>query len=129
MDRENTSIIKRDWKSGKYYDGLFYKGWMPPHPTFFVKNECYKKFGIFNLRLKSAADYELMLRFLHVHKIKAAYLSKVLVKMRVGGKSNVTLMNRIKANREDRLAWTINNIRPKFYTLIMKPLSKLGQFF
>ena len=129
VDRENTSIIKRHWKSGKYYDGLFYNGWMPPHPTFFVKNECYKKFGIFNLRLKSAADYELMLRFLHVHKIKAAYLPKVLVKMRVGGKSNVTLMNRIKANREDRLAWTINNIRPKFYTLIMKPLSKLGQFF
>ena len=66
---------------------------------------------------------------LHVHQIKAAYLPKVLVKMRVGGKSNISLMNRIKANREDKLAWNINGIKPRFYTLLMKPLSKLGQFF
>ncbi len=129
VDRQNTDLIKRNWVSGKYEQGLFYKGWMPPHPTFFIKNECYKKYGYFNLKLKSAADYELMLRMLHVHQIKAAYLPKVLVKMRVGGKSNISLMNRIKANREDKLAWNINGIKPRFYTLLMKPLSKLGQFF
>lgn len=129
VDRQNTDLVKRNWVSGKYEQGLFYKGWMPPHPTFFIKNECYKKYGYFNLKLKSAADYELMLRMLHVHQIKAAYLPKVLVKMRVGGKSNISLMNRIKANREDKLAWNINGIKPRFYTLLMKPLSKLGQFF
>lgn len=129
VDRQNTDLIKRNWVSGKYEQGLFYKGWMPPHPTFFIKNECYKKYGYFNLKLKSAADYELMLRMLHLHQIKAAYLPKVLVKMRVGGKSNISLMNRIKANREDKLAWNINGIKPRFYTLLMKPLSKLGQFF
>jgi len=129
VDRQDTNIVKRNWVSGKYEHGLFFKGWMPPHPTFFIKNDCYKKYGLFNLKLKSAADYELMLRMLHLHQIKAAYLPKVLVKMRVGGKSNISLMNRIKANREDKLAWDINGIKPKFYTLLMKPLSKLGQFF
>lgn len=129
VDRQNTNLVKRNWVSGKYKQGLFYNGWMPPHPTFFIKNECYKKYGLFNLQLKSAADYELMLRMLHVHQIKAAYLPQVLVKMRVGGKSNISLKNRIKANREDKLAWVINGIKPRFYTLLMKPLSKLGQFF
>ncbi|MES1225885.1 MAG: glycosyltransferase family 2 protein [Bacteroidota bacterium] len=128
VDRDEPGKVKRNWVSGEYSEGMFYKGWMPPHPTFFIKNECYKKFGLFNLQLKSAADYELMLRMIHVHKIRTAYLKRVLVKMRVGGKSNVTLLNRIKANREDKLAWNINGVKPKFYTLIMKPLSKLGQF-
>ncbi len=128
VDRKDTSKIRRHWTSGKYQEGMFYKGWMPPHPTFFIRKDCYQKFGDFNLQLKSAADYELMLRMIHVHKIKVAYIPHVLVKMRVGGKSNVNLKNRIKANREDKLAWSINGVRPKFYTLLMKPLSKLGQF-
>lgn len=129
VDRNQPDLIKRNWVSGEYADGHFLKGWMPPHPTFFIKRECYKKYGLFNLELKSAADYELMLRMLHVHKIKASYIARVLVKMRIGGKSNVTLVNRIKANREDKMAWKINNVKPRFYTLALKPLSKLGQFF
>jgi glycosyltransferase involved in cell wall biosynthesis len=129
VDKDDPSKIKRKWISGKYKHGMFFKGWMPPHPTFFLKNDCYKKYGVYNLKLKSAADYELMLRMLHVNKIKAGYVPRVLVKMRVGGKSNVSLLNRIKANREDKLAWELNNIKPHITTLLFKPLSKLGQFF
>ena len=129
VDRDHPDTVKRNWISGEYADGMFLKGWMPPHPTFFIKRKCYQDFGLFNLQLKSAADYELMLRMLHVHKIKSSYINRVLVKMRIGGKSNVTLVNRIKANREDKMAWKINNIKPRFYTLALKPLSKIGQFF
>lgn len=129
VDRTNTDAIKRNWKSGEYKYGLFFRGWMPPHPSFFIRRDCYTKYGMFNLQLKSAADYELMLRMLHVHQLKVAYLPRVLVKMRVGGMSNLSLMNRIKANREDQLAWKINDVKPKFYTLLFKPLSKIGQFF
>ena len=107
---------------------MFFKGWMPPHPTFYVRKEVYKKFGTFNLQFKSAADYEIMLRFIHKHKIKLGYLPRVIVRMRVGGVSNLSLLNRIKANREDKKAWKINNLKPKPYTLIFKPLSKIGQF-
>jgi len=129
VDRENTEKINRYWQSGEYKDGLFKKGWMPPHPTFFLKKSCYDKFGTYNLKLKSAADYELMLRMLHKHKISVAYLPKIITKMRVGGQSNVTLKNRLKANKEDRMAWTINDLRPGPLTLTMKPVRKIGQFF
>ncbi len=129
VDRTDVSKIKRHWKSGKYKEGLFLKGWMPPHPTFFVKKKCYDKFGVYNTTLKSAADYELMLRLLHKNKCSVAYIPEVFVKMRVGGKSNVSLMNRIKANREDKKAWMLNDLKPQLFTFIKKPLSKLSQFF
>ena len=105
VDRDNTDKVTRYWKSGKYRKGIFKKGWMPPHPTFFIKKSCYDQYGTYNLQLKSAADYELMLRMLHKHNISVAYLPEVITKMRVGGQSNVTLLNRLKANKEDKLAW------------------------
>lgn len=129
VDKSNTQKIARNWQAGQYSEGLFLKGWMPPHPTFFVKKEIYNRYGSFNTELRSAADYELMLRFIHRHKISIAYLPQVLVKMRVGGKSNVTLLNRIKANLEDRKAWKINDLHPGFLTLFLKPLLKLSQYW
>lgn len=129
VDKNNTDKIIRKWKSGLYHRNAFMNGWMPPHPTFFVKKEMYQKFGAFNLDFKSAADYELMLRFIHKHQIKLVYLPEFTVKMRVGGKSNITLQNRIAANLEDRKAWKTNGLKPRFYTLYLKPLRKLLQFF
>ncbi|QRQ99636.1 glycosyltransferase family 2 protein [Dyadobacter sandarakinus] len=121
--------IKRNWKSGVYKPGAFLNGWMPPHPAFFVKREVYEKWGSFRLDLGSAADYEFMLRVVHKAGISVAYLPKVLVKMRVGGVSNSTLKNRIAANRNDQKAWLINDLKPRFYTLLLKPLRKVTQFF
>ena len=92
VDRDNTDKVTRYWKSGKYRKGIFKKGWMPPHPTFFIKKSCYDQYGIYNLQLKSAADYELMLRMLHKHNISVAYLPEVITKMRIGGQSNVTVI-------------------------------------
>lgn len=128
VDREDTSKVIRNWVSGSYEHGLFRKGWMPPHPTFYVKKACYDRLGLYTMKLKSAADYELMLRYLHKNKIKVGYLPKVLVKMRVGGMSNVSLKNRIRANKEDRLAWEMNGLQRAPFTTILKPLSKLRQF-
>ena len=121
--------ITRTWVSRDYVEGAFKKGWMPPHPTFFVKREIYEKYGDYSLELKSAADYEFMLRVIHKNKIKLAYLNKIIVKMRVGGESNASLKNRIRANKEDRKAWTMNGLKPGNLTFIRKPLSKVGQFF
>lgn len=129
VDKINTNQIHRKWKAGIYKEGMFFNGWMPPHPTFFVKRSIYETCGNFNLNLTSSSDYELMLRFIHKHKIKLAYLPEFIIKMRVGGKSNVTFKNRIKANKEDRLAWELNNVKPYFYTLYLKPLRKIIQLF
>ncbi len=129
VDRYNTDKIIRKWRSGNYRKGSFLQGWMPPHPTFLARKEMYERFGIFNTSLKSAADYELMLRFIHKHQIHICYLPQFTIKMRAGGKSNVSLKNRLAANTEDRRAWAINGLQPKFYTLYLKPLRKLFQFF
>lgn len=129
VDRNDTNKIIRNWKSGSYSPGLFRKGWMPPHPAFFLRREYYERFGKFNTDFKTAADYELMLRMIERHQVSIAYLPEVLVKMRVGGVSNLSLKNRIKANREDRRAWKVNNLNPGLLTLIRKPLSKIAQYF
>ncbi|QTA79236.1 Glycosyl transferase, family II [Desulfonema limicola] len=128
VDPDNTDRVIRCWRSGTFMPKRFYYGWMPPHPTFFVRRKIYEKYGLFNLSLGSAADYELMLRFLLKHKITTAYIPEVLVKMRIGGVSNASLKNRIKANQMDRMAWKVNGLKPWPWTLWAKPLRKISQF-
>jgi glycosyltransferase involved in cell wall biosynthesis len=128
-DRANPDRVTRNWRAGQYRPGAFLNGWMPPHPTFFVKTTLYRQHGYFSTDLRSAADYELMLRLIHKHQIRLAYLSEIMVVMRTGGISNSSVKNRLRANREDRLAWQMNGLIPRWYTLWIKPLRKLQQFF
>ena len=102
---------------------------MPPHPGFFVKKEVYLKYGKFDTSLVSASDYEFMLRILFRYKISSFYENFISVKMRSGGVSNSSISSRIKGNKEDRLAWKKNNLKPYFFTLLLKPLRKINQFF
>lgn len=129
VDQQDTDRIVRSWISGPYRRERFMEGWMPPHPAFFILKKCYNEFGMFDTSLHISADYELMLRILYKNKVEAAYLPEVLVKMRTGGTSNAGISSRIQANREDRLAWKMNGLKPGMFTLIRKPLSKLRQFF
>lgn len=124
----NTEKVIRYWGSGSYDVRQFYWGWMPPHPTFFVRRSVYEKYGLFNLDLGSAADYELMLRFLVKHGITTAYIPEILVRMRSGGISNISLKNRLIANQNDRRAWKVNGLKPYPWTLYFKPLRKVGQY-
>lgn len=128
VQRDDLNKVVRTWTAGPYNKKSFYYGWMPPHPTFFVRKQVYNEAGVFNLTLKSAADYELMLRLLLKHSIPATYINDVIIKMRIGGVSTASLKNRLRANSQDRLAWKINDLDPYFFTLYMKPLRKLGQF-
>ena len=129
VDRSNTDMVVRSWRSGEYHPRRFYRGWMPPHPTFFVRRTVYEQYGLFNLDLGSAADYELMLRFLLRHGVRAAYIPEVLVKMRVGGMSNASIGNRVKANRNDRRAWEVNGLKPYPWTIPLKPIRKIPQYW
>ncbi len=128
VDTLNTGRIQRVWISGSFDYRKFYWGWMPPHPTFFVRKGVYEKYGMFNTSLGTSADYEFMLRVLVKHRISSLYIPEVLVKMRTGGASNRSLRCRIAANRLDRCAWKVNALKPKPWTLTMKPLSKVLQF-
>lgn len=128
VDKQDKGKIVRYWRSGKYEPKNMYWGWMPPHPTFFARASVYKKYGKFNLDIGSAADYEIMLRFLLKHQIKVAYIPHVIVHMRSGGISNANLSNRWVANKMDRKAWEVNDLKPYPWTLYAKPLRKVGQW-
>jgi glycosyltransferase involved in cell wall biosynthesis len=121
--------VTRYWRAGQGAARSFYWGWMPPHPTFFVRRSVYQRYGGFRLDMGSAADYEFMLRVLVKHRVKAVYIPSVLVRMRVGGVSNATVGNRVRANRMDREAWRVNGLRPYWWTLWMKPLRKVPQWW
>ena len=125
----DTDKIVRYWQSGNYSVKKIKNGWMLPHPTFFVKREMYEKYGYYNTELKSAADYEMILKLLYKQNINVFYIPMILVKMRMGGKSNASIMNRIRANKEDGLAWTENQLNKPLFVRIKKPLQKIKQLF
>ena len=125
---DNLSQVTRRWKAGAFSPGAFRRGWMPPHPALFVRRTCYDRWGLFTLALRSAADYELMLRFIHRHGMTIDYLPETLVLMRAGGVSNASLKHRIRAHREDWKAWRMNGFHPSVFTMLAKPLRKLPQF-
>jgi len=127
VDAQTGKTIRK-WKSGTYKNGDFLLGWMPPHPTFFVRKKIYDQWGLFLTNHGTAADYEIMLRFIHKHQITLAYLPKVITRMKTGGASNATWRQRIEANLADRKSWEINQLKPKWYTLWLKPLRKVSQW-
>ena len=120
--------IKRKWNSKKCGANSFNRGFMPPHPTFYCKRELFEKFGFYSLQFGSAADYELMVRFMHQHKIKNFYLNKVMVIMQDGGVSNKSLKNRLKAWSFDLKAMHANKVLIPMLALVLKPLRKIYQY-
>ena len=119
--------ITRYWKSGRYRPWKFYIGWMPPHPTFFVRRSLYENYGCFDLRLPIAADYELVLRFLLRHRALTAYIPRVLVRMSTGGNSNRSIGNIARANREVLQSWRMNGLAFGYLAPLLKPASKVFQ--
>jgi glycosyltransferase len=128
VNKNDTDKIIRNWKSSKFEKGLFKIGWMPPHPTFFVKRKIYEEFGLFDLDFPISADYEIMLRVLEGHKIKGCYIPEVLVKMREGGNSRPSFLNTIRANKECYRAQVKNGLKPNPLLIFKKPLSKIKQY-
>ena len=124
----NTDIVSRWWKGVSYKRYRFNYGWMPAHPTFYMKRSLIEQYGAYENHYYTAADYEFMARYLYKHKISATYLEQLVIKMRTGGASNGCLKRRIRANRRDYLAMKRNNIPFSFLVSIVKPLSKIGQF-
>jgi glycosyltransferase involved in cell wall biosynthesis len=128
VDRTDIRRVTRYWNAGPYQPGAFRWGWMPGHLAFFAKRSVYTRHGLFRLDLRSAADYELMLRFVHKHGIRLTYRHEVFIVMRNGGVSNAGVASHLNANGQDRQAWRVNGLRPYFFTMWLKPLRKVGQY-
>lgn len=120
--------VVRYWNSGDPGVAKWYWGWMPPHPTFFVRRSVYEKHGVFDLGFPIAADYELMLRLLFKERVRVRYVDRVLVRMALGGASNGSISNIVKANMEVARAWRRNDLGSGFLVSLLKPASKVLQF-
>ncbi len=126
--KDNPSKIIRHWSAGEFSLDKLKLGWMPPHPTFFIRKKILNQIGFFDTRYKIAADYDFMLRALTQKNIKVVYLPEVLIKMRVGGISNRSLKNILLKSYEDYQIIRHHKIGG-IGTLLCKNLSKISQFF
>lgn len=125
---DGAGRLMRRWRSGNYAPGKFNWGWMPPHPTFYAKRKLFETFGKYNVDYGTAADYELMLRFMYPNKTKVRYLNKVIVKMVSGGVSNRHFYNRLEAWKYDFKAMVNHKINFPVLGILLKPLRKITQF-
>ena len=117
--------VVRYWKGGDRRNWRL--GWMPPHPTFFVRRRVYERYGAFDLRYPISADYELMLRLMLKHGVEVRYLARVLVDMAPGGNSGGSLSTIMKANLEVARAWRKNGLRGGVLAPVLKPTRKIFQ--
>jgi glycosyltransferase involved in cell wall biosynthesis len=119
--------VVRAWKAGEFVPSQLAWGWMPPHPTVYVRREIYERLGGFDLSYRIAADYDCMLRFLAAG-IRSVYIPHLMVRMRVGGVSNRSLGNLFLKSREDYAVLHKNGFEP-IRALLGKNLRKLPQFW
>lgn len=129
IDLNTPKKIIRRWISKQFIKKDIQLGWMPAHPTLYLKKELFTSFGSYSLDFGTAADYELMVRFLYVYQVKARYLNKLIVNMRVGGMSNSSLKQRYLALINDYRAIKKNKLPFPLMTIFLKKVSKLQQFF
>lgn len=127
VNQADVSRIVRYWRAGHFHRSRLTQGWMPPHPTFYVRREHYERIGGFDTRFRIAADYENMLRLLWAGGVHAAYIPEVLVRMRTGGVSNRSLRNIVQKSREDFVALRQNGISA-LQGVVLKNVTKLPQF-
>lgn len=125
--KNDPSCVVRYWQAGPFVSGCLDRGWMPPHPTFYVRRSVYERLGLFDTRFRISADYESILRILGRGGIQPAYLPQVLVRMRLGGISNRSLRSMLLKSKEDWTSMRLNQIGG-VSALVRKNFAKLPQF-
>jgi len=130
VHQENTKKIFRTWNTLPFKKDLLQEGWMPPHNGLFVKRRIFLKHGVYNINFKIAADYEWILRVFSKDSVKATYIDKLILRQRIGGKSNGSLLKIVQVMIEDykALRSNQNGLVESVKILTRKKLSKLDQF-
>lgn len=126
--KDDPSRIIRYWKAGEFNQRKLSFGWMPPHPTLYVRRSLFEKVGSFDTHYRIAADYEFILRLFSLPGFNPLYIPEVFVKMRMGGASNRSFSNILRKSYEDWNALRKNRVGG-LGALICKNISKVRQFF
>ncbi len=131
VKQTDSSQVVRHWVSAPFNARRLALGWMPPHPTLYVRREWYDRIGQFDTRYRIAADYFSILQLFSHPEFKAVYLPQVMVKMRLGGASNRSIKNMIQKSAEDFDALRRSGFGAfaSGIALTSKNLSKVSQFF
>jgi glycosyltransferase involved in cell wall biosynthesis len=127
--KHDIDKVIRKWKSGTFHRNAVKYGWMPPHPTIYIKKKIFQKLGYYSMDFGHSSDYELILRFFYKHQVRAVYVDKLFIKMRTGGMSNGSLLQLAKACAEDYRAMVINEIPNPLIAMVGKKLRKIEQYF
>lgn len=128
VKRDNPNNILRHWISNPFKQNSFFRGWHLPHPTLYLKKEIYEQYGLFNLTLPLAADFELMLRLFEKCKIKTKYIDYTTIKMRSGGATNKNWQNIRQQNIECLKAFELNGFTPPRFYVVYRLIPKLLQY-
>lgn len=124
----DTDKLVRYWRSSPYRAGLFERGWVPAHPSFYARAALYRQHGGFDLKFRLAADFEMLLRLLEIHRISSVYIPEVMVKMRLGGATNRTFGNVVKQNIEISRAFRKYGMQVGLMPFIFRLKLRLTQF-
>ena len=127
VQASDVSKVLRYWKSGAFSPTLLLKGWMPPHPTLFLRKAIYERIGEFDTQFKIAADYDFILRVFQIPNLKIHYLPQVLMLMRQGGASS-KVSNLVAKSKEDLRIMRKNGLPFALFVLLRKIGSKISQF-
>lgn len=127
VSRDDETRVVRHWKAGPFAQTNLKRGWMPPHPTLYLRREVFDRSGLYDTSYRISGDYDGMLRFLTTGQVRLAYVPQVLVRMKMGGVSNRSFAHMIRKSREDYRAIKQHKIGG-VGTLLAKNLSKLPQF-
>ena len=126
--RADPSRVIRHWQAGAFDPRALARGWMPPHPTLYLRRAVFDRAGLYDTSYRISGDYDAMLRFLTTGQVKLAYIPHVMVRMQMGGASNRSFAQMIRKSREDYRAIRAHNVGG-IGTLVAKNLSKLPQFW
>lgn len=121
----NLRKVVRYYSSAHFHPRLFAYGWMPAHPTVFIKRWAYEAYGLFKTDYQIAADYELLTRFLGKHHLAYRYIPEVMVHMRTGGVSTVSLKSNwilnceiVRGCRENDISTNLLKVGSKYFTKV-----------
>jgi glycosyltransferase involved in cell wall biosynthesis len=129
VKKKDRNSIVRYWRGKPFNRSLINKGWMPAHPTLFVRSEVLKKYGLYNTKFQISSDYEFMIRLMKSDDLKLEYLPIVMIKMSLGGVSNRNIRTIILKSLEDYSIMKMYKLPMPLIILLRKNLSKLNQFF
>lgn len=128
VERANRERVVRWWRSRDFRPGLFRRGWMPAHPTLFVRRQVLLDSGGFDLRFRLQSDFDLTMRLFELQRIRSRYVPEVWVHMREGGMSNANWRNVVRGNLEALRSCWKNGLYVGPWFVVVKVLSRLRQF-